>query len=343
MGRHQPECAGPSASTSGWPPEIGDREPVRVTCPYRLPVPSTCADECDFRKARGHPRRQEGVQAVALAREPFGLDAIRAGGPVHCRPVRLPPAGHYRHQLHRPDAVARQLPGVLLVGALLPCAREYLLVRFFGDGDLPGPGLPVGLRHCPVRRHAGIRPAAGGGHELLDQLSRAHLLVAGDPRQQGAGDQAAGLGGASTPVPQILFNSFATTLGMVHILIPYMIMSIYAAMQKIDPNHLRAAASLGATPFQGFRTVFLPLSLPGVVNGCTLVFIICLGFYVHPRAARRPRDQMIAGLIGQQIEELLEWGFASAMAAVLLATTMVLLAIYNRLGGPGQAVGMSAA
>ena len=84
------------------------------------------------------------------------------------------------------------------------------------------------------------------------------------------------------PVPQILFNSFATTLGMVHILIPYMIMSIYAAMQKIDPNHLRAAASLGATPFQGFRTVFLPLSLPGVVNGCTLVFIICLGFYVTP-------------------------------------------------------------
>ncbi len=135
------------------------------------------------------------------------------------------------------------------------------------------------------------------------------------------------------PVPQILFNSFATTLGMVHILIPYMIMSIYAAMQKIDPNHLRAAASLGATPFQGFRTVFLPLSLPGVVNGCTLVFIICLGFYVTPVLLGGPRDQMIAGLIGQQIEELLEWGFASAMAAVLLATTMVLLAVYNRLVG----------
>jgi len=135
------------------------------------------------------------------------------------------------------------------------------------------------------------------------------------------------------PVPQILFNSFATTLGMVHILIPYMIMSIYAAMQKIDPNHLRAAASLGATPFQGFRTVFLPLSMPGVVNGCTLVFIICLGFYVTPVLLGGPRDQMIAGLIGEQIEELLEWGFASAMAVVLLATTMALLAVYNRLVG----------
>ena len=135
------------------------------------------------------------------------------------------------------------------------------------------------------------------------------------------------------PVPQILFNSFAATLGMVHILIPYMIMSIYAAMQKIDPNHLRAAASLGATPFQGFRTVFFPLSLPGVVNGCTLVFIICLGFYVTPVLLGGPRDQMIAGLIGEQIEELLEWGFASAMAVVLLATTLTLLAIYNRLVG----------
>lgn len=135
------------------------------------------------------------------------------------------------------------------------------------------------------------------------------------------------------PVPQILFNSFATTLGMVHILIPYMILSIYAAMQKIDPNHLRAAASLGATPFQGFRTVFFPLSLPGVVNGCTLVFIICLGFYVTPVLLGGPRDQMIAGLIGEQIEELLEWGFASAMAVVLLATTMALLAVYNRLVG----------
>ncbi|MDE0031851.1 MAG: ABC transporter permease [Deltaproteobacteria bacterium] len=135
------------------------------------------------------------------------------------------------------------------------------------------------------------------------------------------------------PVPQILFNSFATTLGMVHILIPYMILSIYAAMQKIDPNHLRAAASLGATPFQGFRTVFLPLSMPGVVNGCTLVFIICLGFYVTPVLLGGPRDQMIAGLIGEQIEELLEWGFASAMAVVLLATTMALLAVYNRLVG----------
>lgn len=135
------------------------------------------------------------------------------------------------------------------------------------------------------------------------------------------------------PTPQVLFNQFASTLGMVHILIPYMVMSIYAIMRKIDPSHLRAAASLGAPPFTAFRTIFFPLSLPGVVNGCTLVFIICLGFYVTPVLLGGPRDQMIAGLIGEQIEELLEWGFASAMAVVLLITTMVLLWIYNRFVG----------
>ena len=141
------------------------------------------------------------------------------------------------------------------------------------------------------------------------------------------------------PVPQILFTSFSSTLGMVHILVPYMVMSIYAIMRKIDPNHLRAAASLGATPFTAFRTVYFPLSLPGVVNGCTLVFIICLGFYVTPVLLGGPRDQMIAGLIGEQIEELLEWGFASAMAVILLVTTMILLWIYNRFVGLEKLLG----
>jgi putative spermidine/putrescine transport system permease protein len=135
------------------------------------------------------------------------------------------------------------------------------------------------------------------------------------------------------PAPQVLYTRFSSTLGMVHILIPYMVMSLYAAMRKINPDHLRAAASLGASPFQAFRAVYLPLSLPGVVNGCTLVFIICLGFYVTPVLLGGPRDQMIAGLIGEQIQELLDWGLASAMAVVLLATTLGLLAIYNRLVG----------
>ncbi|MEX2454283.1 MAG: ABC transporter permease [Rhodospirillaceae bacterium] len=138
---------------------------------------------------------------------------------------------------------------------------------------------------------------------------------------------------APDATPEVLFTRFSVVLGLVHGMIPFMVMAIYASMRKIDPNNLRAAASLGATPLQGFRHVFLPLSLPGVVNGCTLVFIICAGFYVTPVILGGAQDKMIAGLIGQQIEELLEWGEASAMAMVLLFAILILYALYNRFVG----------
>jgi putative spermidine/putrescine transport system permease protein len=139
----------------------------------------------------------------------------------------------------------------------------------------------------------------------------------------------AGLG----PPPQLLFTSFASALGMTHILLPYMVLALYGVMRKIDPSYLRAAESLGARPFAAFRGVFLPLSLPGVVNGCVLVFTICLGFYITPILLGTPRDMMISQLINQQIEDLLAWGFASAIATVLLAATLLLLAVYNRFAG----------
>ena len=133
--------------------------------------------------------------------------------------------------------------------------------------------------------------------------------------------------------PQLLFTSFSSTLGMTHILLPYMVLALYGVMRKIDPAYLRAAEGLGAPPWRGFVDVFLPLSLPGVVNGCVLVFTMCLGFYVTPILLGTPKDMMISQLISQQIEDLLAWGFASAIAVVLLACTLGLLAIYNRFAG----------
>jgi putative spermidine/putrescine transport system permease protein len=133
--------------------------------------------------------------------------------------------------------------------------------------------------------------------------------------------------------PQLLFTSFSSTLGMIHILLPYMVLALYGVMRKIDPSYLRAAEGLGARPFGAFRHVFLPLSLPGVVNGALLVFTMCLGFYVTPILLGTPKDMMISQLINQQIEDLLAWGFASAIAVVLLACTLVLLALYNRVAG----------
>src|ERR1043166_899872 len=140
------------------------------------------------------------------------------------------------------------------------------------------------------------------------------------------------LAGWGSP-PQLLFTSFSSTLGMTHILLPYMVLALYGVVRKIDPSYMRAAESLGARPFGAFRLVFLPLSLPGVVNGCVLVFTMCLGFYVTPILLGTPKDMMISQLISQQIEDLLAWGFASAIAVVLLGCTLVLLAIYNRFAG----------
>jgi putative spermidine/putrescine transport system permease protein len=135
------------------------------------------------------------------------------------------------------------------------------------------------------------------------------------------------------PVPQLIFTSFSSTLGMTHILLPYMTLSLASVMKRFDGSYLLAAESLGARPFTAFRLVFLPLSLPGVVNGSVLVFTICLGFYVTPILLGTPRNMMIAQLINQQIESLLDFGFASTLAAILLVITTTILLIYNRLFG----------
>jgi putative spermidine/putrescine transport system permease protein len=157
----------------------------------------------------------------------------------------------------------------------------------------------------------------------------AWLVILGNKGPITAGYALAGWGRP----PQLLFTSFSSMLGMTHILLPYMVLALYGVMRKIDPSYLRAAESLGARPFGAFRHVFLPLSLPGVVNGCILVFTMCLGFYITPILLGTPKDMMISQLISQQIEDLLAWGFASAIAVVLLACTLVLLGLYNRFAG----------
>lgn len=130
--------------------------------------------------------------------------------------------------------------------------------------------------------------------------------------------------------PQLLFTRFSSTLAMVHILAPYMIMNIYSVMRKIDPTLIRSAESLGARGASLFRHVYLPLTAPGIANGCVLVFVICLGFYVTPVLLGSPREQMIAGLIGTQVDEFLAFGMGSALAMILLLVTLMILAVYHR-------------
>src|SRR3569623_862635 len=117
--------------------------------------------------------------------------------------------------------------------------------------------------------------------------------------------------------PRLLFTRFSSTLAMVHILAPYMIMFIFSVMRKIDPVLIRSAQSLGARSGSLLRHVYLPLTAPGIASGSVLVFVICLGFYVTPVLLGSPREQMIAGLIGHQIDEFLAFGLGSAMAVIL--------------------------
>lgn len=135
------------------------------------------------------------------------------------------------------------------------------------------------------------------------------------------------------PPPHILFTTFSATLAMTHALVPFMVLALYAVMNRIDGRLVQAAANLGADRLRAFCTVYLPLSAPGIVNGATLVFIMCLGFYVMPVLLGSPRQQMISGVIGDQIDQMIDFGMASAMAIVLLAITLLLYAIYDRFVG----------
>lgn len=136
-----------------------------------------------------------------------------------------------------------------------------------------------------------------------------------------------------SPPPRLLFTNFAATLGMTHGLIPFMTMALFAVMKRIDPKLLDAAGSLGARPWRVFWHIYLPLSAPGIVNGITLVFITCLGFYVMPVLLGSPRDQTIAGLIGDRMEQVLDFGGAAAMALILLAVSLGLFSLYSRFFG----------
>jgi putative spermidine/putrescine transport system permease protein len=136
-----------------------------------------------------------------------------------------------------------------------------------------------------------------------------------------------------TSPPQLLFTRFSSTLGMVHALLPLMVMTLYSVMKKIDHAYMRAAISLGATRFEAFGNVFVPLSAPAIINGCTMVFVISLGFYVMPVLLGSPREQMMAGLIGQHMEELGNFGEASALSVILTAVTLTTYAIYNKFFG----------
>lgn len=132
---------------------------------------------------------------------------------------------------------------------------------------------------------------------------------------------------------RLLHTGLATHIGMVHILLPFMILPIWSVMSRIDRSLIMAARSLGAPPFSTFLGIYFPLTLPGVFSGALFVFILALGFYITPALLGGPSDLTISMLIVQQVSELLAWGFASALAVTLLAVTLAVILVAGRLLG----------
>ncbi len=138
-----------------------------------------------------------------------------------------------------------------------------------------------------------------------------------------------GLGLISEPI-MLVRNFSGVLIGMVQVMLPFMVLPLYATMRGLDRRLLDAAQSLGARPAFAFWRIFVPLSTPGIAAGALLVFIQSLGFYITPALLGGSRNMMLGELIVEQVSTQLNWGFAAAMATILLITTLVLLAVASR-------------
>ncbi|HUH88548.1 MAG TPA: ABC transporter permease [Pusillimonas sp.] len=132
---------------------------------------------------------------------------------------------------------------------------------------------------------------------------------------------------------ELLYTGPATVIVMTHILLPFMVLPLYAVMRGIDPSLARAAQSLGSTPWSAFWRVFLPLSLPGLSAGALLVFIISIGYYIIPALVGGTDGQMISNIIAFHMQRSNNWGLAAALGTLLLAVIVILYWVYDRLVG----------
>jgi ABC-type spermidine/putrescine transport system permease subunit I len=128
-----------------------------------------------------------------------------------------------------------------------------------------------------------------------------------------------------------LYNDLGVIIGMANIQLPLLVLPLYAAMARIDPRHMQAAASLGASNRVIFWKVFFPQTVPALLSGIMLVVILCLGFYVTPAILGGGRVPMVANMLDTYINSIPKWELASAVSIVLLIFTLLLFGIYRRL------------
>lgn len=129
----------------------------------------------------------------------------------------------------------------------------------------------------------------------------------------------------------LLYSEPAVVIAMVHILLPFMVLTVKSTLDQIDVTLVRAARTLGAGPVRAFLRIYLPLALPGMVSGSLLVFIMALGYYITPALVGGPEQTTIAMLIVQKVNTTFEWGMAAALATILLAMSVGLYLVVRRI------------
>lgn len=130
---------------------------------------------------------------------------------------------------------------------------------------------------------------------------------------------------------RMIYREGTVILATTHVLLPFMILSIYSVLRVVPKDFQMAAANLGANGLSTFRHVTLPMSMPGVYSGVVMVFIISLGFYITPALLGGPQALLMSTLIGQQTLETFDWGLAAALSVTLLVITLILVALFGRL------------
>jgi putative spermidine/putrescine transport system permease protein len=132
---------------------------------------------------------------------------------------------------------------------------------------------------------------------------------------------------------ELMYSRTGLIIAMTHIQLPFTLLPIYSVMRSVPPTQLRAAQSLGAQPFAAFWRVYLPQVMPGVLAGCLLTFILCLGYYITPVLIGGASDQLISNFIANYVNAELNWEMAAALSFVLLASTLGLYVTMTRFLG----------
>ncbi|GAB5343171.1 ABC transporter permease [Pseudomonas fluorescens] len=139
-----------------------------------------------------------------------------------------------------------------------------------------------------------------------------------------------GLGLIEHPL-QLVFNRGGVYISMTHILLPFVILPLYAVMKGISPNYVRAAVSLGAHPFRAFWSAYVPQTFAGVTAGALLVFIMAIGYYITPALLGGPGDQMLSYFVAFYTNSTINWGMAAALGSQLLIIVLLLYWVYSRI------------